>query len=98
MERIITKELLTDFANKALKELDRNDCTLLLITLQPTNENLPEMGSATLDEIAPRWCVDFLCDGLKPLIITVQDKPGVTDAMIANELKIKLGQYVSTRP
>ena len=97
MERMITRELLIHLASKALRELDRSDCSLLAVFRPPTDDDLPEMGFATLDEIAPLWCVDFLCGDLKPLIVHVRDKPGVTDSMIGNELMLSLAQYAAAR-
>lgn len=93
MERTITRELLINLASKALEELGRNDCQLLAVYRPPDENNLPEMGFATVDEIAPLWCIDFICGGQTPLIIHVRDKPGVTDNLISNELMFRLRQY-----
>lgn len=96
MERMITSKLLTDLASNVLREVGRNECRLLSVSREPNDESLPDMGSATLDEIAPLWCVDFIWDGRKPLIVHIQDKPGVTDGVIRNELLARLRHYVES--
>lgn len=100
MERMITKELLIDLASKALQELDRNDCRLLSVSRPPAEEDptsLVSGGFATPEQIAPIWCVVFLCEGLKPLIVGVRDLPGVTNNMIRNELMVRLREYAAAR-
>jgi hypothetical protein len=95
-ERTITKELLTQMASQILQELGLNGWTVFSVFPQPMNEALPPVGSATIDEIAPVWWIDFLSDDSKPFRVSITDKPGLTDKIVRNEIIRRLHEHTSS--